>query len=65
MSAEPIRLAFLDTEFERCVPHVLSDPTDCSGLISAGKDSIEFGYTASSVVRQATAEDIERWRSES
>lgn len=57
-----IRIAFLDTDFEREVPHVLSAPTDCTGLIGAGKDVIEYGFTASHVLRQATAEDIERWR---
>jgi hypothetical protein len=43
-------------------PHILTEPTECSGIIVNGKQTVEFGYVASSVVRKATAEEVSEWR---
>ena len=57
------RIAWLDTDTERDVPHVISDAVDVSSYVTKGKRKDEpYGYRASTVLRRATLEDIEAWR---
>ena len=59
-----IRIAFLDTEHERCVPHVLSDPVLVKRQFSApadGRTSTE--HAISNIERRATREEVDEWKS--